>query len=203
MRGITRVAISLFVAMSFVAPAGSALAAAKTIPLNPAQSVNVKLSDLPRGFVAGVNGIEQHDDDTAAHKKAAFADDKDYYWKNASGDHSTEVSTTVEYYGSPAQAAKFMPADVVTSSLPLAAKAHLTILDCAKSVGSEVCLYSRGVLVSSPVVTIQFRQQRYLVSIMVCNTSKGASIYTEEGYANGLAYTLARKVVTKIKSAKP
>jgi hypothetical protein len=194
MRGITRVAISLFVALFFGAPAGSALAAATSVAPNPAQSVNIRLSDLPRGFVAGVNGIEQHDDDTAAHKQAAYADDKDYYWKNANGSRSVEVSTTVEWYRKASQAVSFMPdTDTVVKAAKaglakMPASAHMTVQAC--SIG-EACMYNAGLFYKSPVGDVLFRHGSYIISVFVCETGTNLPVHSVDKFAQALALKVA------------
>ncbi len=205
MRGIARVVVGLFVAASFIAPAGSAVAAVGTTGLNLAQKVNLQISDLPRGphgavmFVAGVNGIEQHDDGTAAHNKAASADDRDYYWKNAGGDHSTEVSTTIEYYRTNAEAVSFMPAGALATAkaevAKLPADAHTKVQACHFG---EVCLYTTAMFYKSPVADIQFRLRNYVVSVFVCESGTNLPVPS----IDTLDRSLALKVATKIESAK-
>jgi len=196
MRTLTHAVAGLLAVSSLIACSGTAVAASKRIAPNPAQSVNVRLSDLPHGFVAGVNGIENHDDDSAAHKAAAYADDADYYWKNASGQHSVEVSTTIEYYSTPAEAVKYMPANALAAATAgltkMPAGLHAKVQAC--SIG-EVCIYTSELFLTSPVGAAQYRSKNYLVSVMVCETGTSLPVPGVEAFA----YSLAGKVAARIR----
>ena len=191
MRTITRAVVGLVVAASFVAPSGSTMAAARPAAPNVAQRVNLQLTDLPKGFKSGVNGVEQHDDGTVERKAAAAASDADFYWKNAGGDRSVEVSTTVEYYRATSDAVKFLPAGILAIAKPQFAKMHEKVQAC--SIG-EVCIYASGMIYVSPMGNVMFRHKGFVVSVFVTQTGKSLPVANVDTFTPVLARIIAKRI---------
>jgi hypothetical protein len=194
MRRPIHLILGMIISISLLVPAGS-MAASTQAAATPAKAANLRLTDLPAGFVRGINGITSHDDTSAQHKAASSADDADYYWKTASGDRSVEVSTTVEYYKVHADAVKYLPANALALFQSAIAKEPKALQGkiSACAIG-EVCVFVSQVFYKSPIGAMQFRHLNYLVSLQVVETGARLPVPATQVFASSLAKSIVSHI---------